>query len=80
MPTATLMAPLPERSAWRDVASTYIVCTDDQIIPPAAQRAMAAQASAIVELDSDHSPFLACPSELADVLAGVVSKVEAQRA
>ena len=76
MPTATLMAPMPQRSAWRTVPSTYIVCTDDQIVSVATQRSMAAQAGAVVEMDADHSPFLSRPAELAAILAGVVARVD----
>lgn len=75
MPTATLAAPPPDHVAWRHVPSTYIVCTDDQIIDPTQQRVMAAQAGAIVELDSDHSPFLSCPADLAEALAAVAAGV-----
>ena len=74
MPTATLVAPLPDHVAWKHVPSTYVVCTDDQIISPQSQRAMAAQAGGSVDLDSDHSPFLSCPAALADVLAGVAAR------
>ena len=58
--------------AWRTVPSTYIVCTDDQMVPVSFQRRMAARAGATFELDSDHSPFLSAPGELADVLAPIV--------
>ncbi len=58
--------------AWRTVPSTYITCTDDQMVPVSFQRRMAARAGAAVELDSDHSPFLSAPGELADVLAPIV--------
>ncbi len=71
MPTAVLGARLPEHVAWKHVPSTYVVCTDDQIISAQSQRGMAAQAGASVEVDSDHSPFLSCPGVLADVLARV---------
>lgn len=74
MPTGCLMAPLPEQVAWKQVPSTYVVCTDDQIVSPAAQRSMAAQAGGAIEVDSDHSPFLSYPAVLAGVLAGVVAR------
>ncbi|KAK6085502.1 hypothetical protein SCUP515_00609 [Seiridium cupressi] len=38
---------------------TYIVCTEDRAAPPAAQRAWAQMSNcSIVEIKSDHSPFL----------------------
>ncbi|KAK7753804.1 hypothetical protein SLS62_004169 [Diatrype stigma] len=46
----------------RDVAgrSTYVVCTRDMAVPVAAQRAWAAASGCrdVVDLESDHSPFL----------------------
>ena len=73
MPTATLTTRASSSVAWRSVPSTYVVCTDDQVISPAVQRAMATNAGASVEIDSDHSPFLCCPAELAGLLASIVS-------
>lgn len=68
---ATLKQPA-SRARWKDVPSTYIVCRDDQAVHPDAQVAMAGRCGATVELDSDHSPFLAMPGELADALLDVV--------
>jgi pimeloyl-ACP methyl ester carboxylesterase len=76
MPTATLIASTGEDPAWRRVPSTYIVCTDDQVIAPSTQRKMAAAAGSVVELDSDHSPFLSSPARLAEVLAGLADEVD----
>lgn len=75
MPMAVLAAPLPDHVAWRHIPSTYVVCTDDQIIAPARQRDMAAHAGRVVEIDSDHSPFLARPGQLAAILDGVIGGV-----
>ena len=72
MPVTTLRAEGEPEPAWRTVASTYIVCDDDQIIAPAAQEQMAEHATAVRHIDSDHSPFLACPAELASHLAEVI--------
>jgi hypothetical protein len=54
--------------AWKSVPSTYIVCAKDNAISPVTQRFMAARASEVVEWDTDHSPFLTRPGELADLL------------
>jgi pimeloyl-ACP methyl ester carboxylesterase len=51
---------------------TYVLCTNDEAIPPAAQEAMSAPADGIVRMQSAHCPQLSRPEELADVLAGVV--------
>jgi hypothetical protein len=72
MPVATLRADGEPEPAWRTVASTYIVCDDDQIIAPAAQEQMAGHATDVRHIDSDHSPFLACPAELASHLAEII--------
>jgi pimeloyl-ACP methyl ester carboxylesterase len=55
--------------AWKHAPSTYIVCTSDKALDPAAQRAMAVHADEVIEWPTDHSPFLTRPQELADVLA-----------
>ncbi|KAK8052044.1 hypothetical protein PG993_003429 [Apiospora rasikravindrae] len=42
-----------------DVPKTYVVCTKDNIFPAPAQKALAqASGCKIVEIESDHSPFL----------------------
>jgi len=56
------------RAAWRKVPSTYIVCEHDQAIPVAAQEAMSRRAAKTLRLPTSHSPFLADPSRLADLL------------
>jgi pimeloyl-ACP methyl ester carboxylesterase len=55
--------------AWRSLPSTYIVCTRDRAIDPEVQRSMARHAHTVIEWDSDHSPLLTRPSELAAILA-----------
>jgi pimeloyl-ACP methyl ester carboxylesterase len=57
MPLGSLRVERYPAVAWRTVPSTYIVCTDDQILSPDAQRGMVSNAGATVEMDSDHSPF-----------------------
>jgi len=57
----------PSEPAWTSIPSTYVVCTADRVLPPAAQRWMAARADEVVEVESDHSPFLAHPRVLADL-------------
>lgn len=58
-----------ERAAWRHRRTDYVVCAGDPIILPAAQRALAARTGAAVnEIPGDHSPFLARPEALADLI------------
>jgi len=54
--------------AWKAVPSTYVVCARDNAIAPVTQRYMAARAGQVVEWDTDHSPFLTRPAEVADLL------------
>ncbi len=73
MPTSVLLAPPPPSPAWQVVPSTYIVCTDDRILSQSAQEQMAENADTTIRIDSDHSPFLSNPRELAEVLYEVIS-------
>lgn len=58
--------------AWKGIPSTYFICEADQAIPLFAQEAMSARATAVVRIDSDHSPFLSCPAALAGLLSAAV--------
>ena len=60
---------LAGRPAWKDIPSTYIVCTHDQAAPPDLQRRLAERSDEVIEWDTDHSAFLTRPKELADRLA-----------
>ena len=54
---------------WRTVQSTYIVCADDQSVPPVAQRSWASRVDDSVQIHSGHSPMLSQPDKLASLLA-----------
>jgi len=59
----------PVRSAaWRDVPSTYLVCTADRGTPAELQREFAGRAGRVVELDAGHHPFLAQPAAVRDLI------------
>ncbi len=61
------------RAAWRERPTDYVVCADDPIILASSQRALAARTGAQVHaLPGDHSPFLARPEALADLLIRAV--------
>jgi pimeloyl-ACP methyl ester carboxylesterase len=63
---------LVARAAWHERPAHYVVCADDPILLADSQRAIAARIGATVhELPGDHSPFLARPAALADVLATI---------
>jgi pimeloyl-ACP methyl ester carboxylesterase len=55
------------------VRSAYIVCTKDLAVPPALQRRMARDGSCspIVEIETDHSPFVSNPAVLVEALIGI---------
>jgi pimeloyl-ACP methyl ester carboxylesterase len=60
--------------AWLSLPSTYVVCGNDQAIPPASQRRMAVRATSIVEWPCDHSPFLTRPADIAALLQESLSQ------
>src|SRR5512139_696313 len=66
---AALEQPWPGRSL-PDVPRTYVLCTEDQIIPPARQSEMAARLGVEpIEIAAEHAVFTFQPRELAAVLA-----------
>lgn len=55
--------------AWRAKPSWYLVSADDRMIPPAAQRAMAERAKAVVsETPGSHAVYVSAPDVVADVI------------
>lgn len=54
---------------WGATPTTYVVCTADLVIPPADQDRYATRADRVVHIESGHSPFLARPHELAELLS-----------
>ena len=62
--------------AWRQKPSWYLVATDDRMIPPPAQRAMAERTGAIVaETPASHSVYVSRPSAVADIIHQAVEHV-----
>ena len=60
--------------AWRSKPSWYLVATDDRMIPPPAQRAMAERAGATVtEAEGSHAIYVSKP----DVVAAMIKKAAA---
>jgi pimeloyl-ACP methyl ester carboxylesterase len=55
--------------AWRQKPSWYLVATEDHMIPPPAQRAMAERAGATVaEAPASHSVYLSQPQAVANLI------------
>jgi pimeloyl-ACP methyl ester carboxylesterase len=67
---ALQLFPLAEHPA---VPTTYVICSDDQILRPEWSRRVARERlrADLIELPGDHSPFYSRPSVLADVLLGL---------
>lgn len=54
---------------WKDIQSTYVVCSADRAMPPDWQRDLfAPRLNKVVEIESSHSPFLSQPSVVAEML------------
>jgi pimeloyl-ACP methyl ester carboxylesterase len=58
----------PRRVLWHDVASTYVICSDDRAMPPATQEAFSGRAGRTHTLPTSHSPFLSQPDRVAEIL------------
>lgn len=58
---------------WRQIPSTYVLCEQDQAIPVEGQRRMARSATNSIVLDTDHSPFLSMPDDIARILVNLAS-------
>jgi hypothetical protein len=54
--------------------TTYVICEQDQALPPAAQEAMATSSDHVERLPSSHSPMLSMPGRLAQVLDGAAAR------
>ena len=58
--------------AWKEIPSTYIICEQDKAIPVFAQEAMSGRATSVVRINTDHSPFLSAPADLARLIAQAI--------
>ncbi|MFD9740391.1 alpha/beta fold hydrolase [Umezawaea sp. NPDC059074] len=62
--------------AWRVTSSWYLVATDDRMIPPPAQRAMAERAgSTVVEVAASHAVYESQPAAVADLIKRAAAAV-----
>ncbi|MEL0195299.1 MAG: alpha/beta hydrolase [Acidimicrobiaceae bacterium] len=55
------------------IESTYVLCNQDRAVHPEHQRIMAARCSSVIEIDSDHSPFVDEPATIASIIQEVVN-------
>jgi pimeloyl-ACP methyl ester carboxylesterase len=65
--------------AWRSKPSWYLVATDDRMIPPPAQRAMAERAgTTVVEEAGSHSIYVSKPHAVAELIKQAAARAVAQ--
>jgi pimeloyl-ACP methyl ester carboxylesterase len=65
--------------AWNALPSWYLVATDDQAIPPDAERQFAARMGATtIEIPSSHLPMISHPTEVADLIKTAANVVTGQ--
>jgi pimeloyl-ACP methyl ester carboxylesterase len=63
-------------AAWRIKPSWYLVASDDHMIPPPAQRAMAERAGATVrEIHASHSVYVSQPQAVTDLIHTAVKSL-----
>jgi pimeloyl-ACP methyl ester carboxylesterase len=62
--------------AWKHIPSWYLLCTDDQMIPPPAQEFLANRMKATQRsVASSHAAFMAHPQEVADIICEAVESL-----
>ena len=55
--------------AWKSKPSTYLVATEDKMIPPAAQQGMAGRAKAkVIEAKGSHAIYVSQPDKVVDAI------------
>lgn len=69
---SSLQGPITD-PAWRHIPSTYLLCTRDRTLHPAAQAVMSARCDQLHRLRADHSPMIGQPDALADLLRTVIT-------
>jgi len=70
-PVAPFVTPVSiQPGALDGISRYYVLCRRDRAIPPPLQRRMMAEndCAEVVELDTDHTPHLSMPNELAEAL------------
>lgn len=61
-------------AGWKTLPSWYMVASNDNAIPPVAERAMAARAGAhTVEVESSHVAFISHPDETVELILAAVA-------
>ncbi len=75
--SAVAMGTPLSQAAWREHASTYVVCSDDRAIQPQAQRRLAGRCANSVHWPTGHSPMLNRPDLLVELLGDLADQADA---
>ena len=68
-------------AAWKKKPSSYLVATDDRMIPPRAQRFMAERAGAkVVEVAGSHAIYVSQPQAVASIIKEAATSATASKA
>jgi pimeloyl-ACP methyl ester carboxylesterase len=71
--SAAAMAGTVNTAGWRQKPSTYVICTEDHVLPTALQRSAASRVERVIDIPSSHSPFLSRPDDVARIIVGVAA-------
>jgi pimeloyl-ACP methyl ester carboxylesterase len=66
---------VPERIAWRTTPSTYVIGRHDRVFNGEVAAKMAARATLRIEWDTSHSPNLARPDLVVDLIEGLLGEL-----
>jgi pimeloyl-ACP methyl ester carboxylesterase len=58
-------------AAWHNLATTYVVCTEDRGTPASVQREFSRRADTIIEVNAGHHPFLSQPQTVAGIITSL---------
>ena len=62
---------MPSGVAWRDRPSTYVVCSEDQVVHPGLQAILARRCTQSYVWPTSHSPFASEPARLGSLLVAL---------
>ena len=65
-----------QAAAWHTIPSTYVICELDHAFPVVLQERFALRAGTVERLNTGHSPFLARPAELTQLIIDIAGKAE----
>lgn len=75
-PTFVYGGEVPATAIWRAIPVTYIECTDDRAVRPEYQQEASKQCPFAVKMDSDHSPMLGQPEQLAQIIIAAMGRAD----